>query len=125
MAVVLEQRPVATPHSVLERAFLRLLERANVPAPTCQHSVTLLNGRIVRIDAAFVELVLGFELDGHGSHATRAQRAADNKRANALRDVGWDIRRFTYEEVMREGTSVARAVRVAIAQHRAGSCDKR
>ena len=31
------------------------------------------------------------------------QRAADNRRADHLRDLGWDIRRFTYEEVMRDG----------------------
>jgi very-short-patch-repair endonuclease len=123
MAVVLDGRPQGTPHSVLERAFLRLLEKADLPAPRCQHPVRLATGRIVRIDTAYVEMLLGFELDGHGSHATRAERAADNKRANALRDMGWDIRRFTYEEVMREGGHVVRTVRAALAA-RAGFGDR-
>ena len=79
MAVVLDRRPVAVPHSVLERAFLRLVDAANLPPPVCQHAVRLGNGRIAYIDAAYVDLTLGFELDGHGTHATRAQRAADNR----------------------------------------------
>ncbi len=115
MAVVLDARPLAIPHSVLERAFARLLDSACLPPPAFQHPVLLANGRRAFIDAAYVEFTLGFELDGHGSHATRAQRAADNKRANDLRDVGWELRRFTYEEVMREGPRVVRAVKAALA----------
>jgi Transcriptional regulator, AbiEi antitoxin len=118
MAVVLDERPIAIPHSILERAFLRLLEQAGLPPPVCQHRVFLPNGRLAFIDAAYVELTLGFELDGHGGHATRHQRAADNKRANDLRDLGWDLRRFTYEEVMHEGFHVVRAVQAARASKR-------
>jgi hypothetical protein len=116
MAVVLDGRGLTIPHSVLERSFGRLLERAGLPPPVWQHPVMLPNGRRARIDAAYVDLLLGFELDGHGSHATRSQRAADNRRANQLRDLGWDIRRFTYEEVMRDGPTVVRAVIAARAQ---------
>jgi hypothetical protein len=123
MAVVLQDRPEVIPQSVLERAFLRLLERGDLPRPVCQHPVTLPGGRRVFIDAAYVELTLGFELDGHGSHATRAQRAADNRRANDLRDAGWDLRRFTYEEVMHDGARVVRTVQAARAQ-RLGFGDK-
>jgi very-short-patch-repair endonuclease len=68
------------------------------------------------IDAAYVECMLGFELDGHRTHATRAERAADNRREHMLRDSGWDIRRFTYEQVMDDGPAVARAVKSARAQ---------
>ena len=89
-----------------------------------QHPVVLANGRRAFIDAAYVELTLGFELDGHGSHATRRQRAADNRRANDLRDAGWDLRRFTYEEVMRDGARVVRTVKAARAQ-RQGFGDNR
>jgi hypothetical protein len=124
MAVVLDARPLAIPHSVLERAFARLLDSAGLPPPVFQHLVVLANGRRAFIDAAYVELTLGFELDGHGSHATRQQRAADNRRANDLRDAGWDLRRFTYEEVMRDGARVGRTVKAARAQ-RQGFGDNR
>jgi predicted transcriptional regulator of viral defense system/very-short-patch-repair endonuclease len=125
MAVVLDARPLAIPHSVLERAFARLLDAAGLPAPVFQHPVVLANGRRAFIDAAYVDLTLGFELDGHGSHATRQQRAADNRRANDLKDVGWDLRRFTYEEVMRDGARVVRTVRTAIAQRQGFGDDRR
>jgi very-short-patch-repair endonuclease len=68
----------------------------------------------VFIDAAYPDRMKGFEIDGHRWHATKSQRAADNRRQRALADVGWDIRRFTYEEVMRNGVSVVHAVRTAL-----------
>jgi very-short-patch-repair endonuclease len=70
------------------------------------------------LDFAYVDEGLGLELDGHGSHATRAQRAADNRRAGQLGDVNWTLRRFTYEQVMRDSSAVASAVRSALATSR-------
>ena len=116
MAVVLDHRPLVTPHSVLERAFVRLVDAAGLPPLVCQHPLRLPNGRRAFIDAAWVDLTLGFELDGHGSHATRRQRAADNRRADGIRELGWDLRRFTYEQVMDDGPGVMRTVRGARAQ---------
>jgi len=121
MAVILERRPAVVPHSPLERRFLRLLERSGLPLPVCQHPVRLRSGRVVYLDCAYVDLTLGYELDGHGSHATRAQRAADNRRASALADLGWDIRRFTYEQVMRDATNVVREVRATLAERSGGT----
>jgi very-short-patch-repair endonuclease len=114
MAIVLMNRPATGPQSVLERRFLRILDNASLPTPVCQFQVELPTGRRVYIDAAYPTLTLGFEIDGHGSHATRKQRAADNRRASALADLGWDLRRFTYEQVMDDGPAVVRAVRSAI-----------
>ena len=114
MASILEDRALTIPQSVLERRFLRLLMDAELPLPELQHRVVLSTGRVVYIDAAYVDLLLGYELDGHGTHATRAQRAADNRRANDLIDLGWTIQRFTYEQVMREGVSVVRTVRASL-----------
>jgi very-short-patch-repair endonuclease/predicted transcriptional regulator of viral defense system len=113
MAVVLDRRSPAIPHSVPERVFLRLVENAHLPPLRCQHPVRLPNGGRAFIDAAYVELLVGFEIDGHGSHATRTQRAADNRRESLLRDLGWDIRRFTYEQVMHDGPGVIRTVKSA------------
>jgi very-short-patch-repair endonuclease len=114
MAAILDERLVTVPHSVLERRFVRLLQDADLPMPTLQHRVVLLNGRVAFLDAAYVACKLGFELDGHGTHATRTQRAADNARANALGDLGWTLRRFTYEQVVNDGPTVVRAVRNAL-----------
>jgi putative AbiEi antitoxin of type IV toxin-antitoxin system/uncharacterized protein DUF559 len=120
MAVVLRKRLRVPPKYVIERRFVRLLENAGLPIPELQYEVKLSNGREVYIDAAHTAPKLAWELDGHGAHATRKQRAADNRRASALSDLGWTVRRFTYEQVMDEGDAVVRAVRAAL---RSRSCD--
>jgi predicted transcriptional regulator of viral defense system len=103
------------PWSVLERRFRRISNRAGVAPPLARFRVQLLDGSIVELDFAFVDLLLAIELDGHGAHATRRARRADNRRANALADLGWTLRRFTYEEVMYEPAAVVSAVRSAVA----------
>jgi len=112
--VCIDQRLDVNPHSVLERRFLRLLDDAGLPTPVCQYPIKLMSGRTAYLDCALVDLTLGFELDGN-HHATPKRRASDNLRSSDLADLGWDIRRFTYDQVMRHGDVVVRKVRAAIA----------
>jgi len=114
MGVVLRNRLGAPPDSVIERRFVRLLEDAGLALPELQYEVALPNGRKAYLDTAYPAIRLAWELDGHGAHATRKQRSADNTRAGLLADVGRDLRRFTYEQIMHEGGAVVRAVRAAI-----------
>ncbi len=102
------------PRSVLERRMLRLLTEAGLPSPVGNHPVRLVDGSVYKIDFAYVEQMIAIEVDGHGSHATRRERADDNRRANALSSAGWMMRRFTYEQVVREPTAVASVVRLAL-----------
>ncbi len=102
------------PQSVLERRMLRLLERARLPRPEVGHRVRLSGSTVYVIDFAYVRHHLGIEVDGHGTHATRRERAADNARMNALENAGWSIRRFTYEQVADDPTAVAATVRAAL-----------
>ena len=92
----------------------RLLQRAGLPSPVMRY-VLELDSRRVEIDFAYPDRCLGIEVDGHGAHATRRQRAADNDRANALADAGWTLRRFTYEQVIFDERFVEASVRRAIA----------
>jgi hypothetical protein len=115
MAVVLAGRTGVPPKEVIERRFLRLLEAAHLPKPECQYEVVLPDGRRRFIDAALVDLKLGFELDGHATHSTRKQRAADYVRTDELGDLGWRISRFTWEEIHTNGALVVHRVRSAIA----------
>jgi very-short-patch-repair endonuclease len=102
------------PRSVLERRMLRVLKAAGLPIPVGCHRVRLPSGTVYEIDFAYLEQMVALEVDGHGSHATRRQRAADNVRAGALEDVGWKVRRFTYEQVLREPAAVAAVVRAVL-----------
>jgi len=120
MAVVLHRRGPLPPTELIERRFLRLLERDGLPSPECQFELALPNGRRAFLDAAYVAVRLGFEIDGHGSHATRTQRAADNTRAAMISDLGWTLRRFTYEQIVNDGAAVALAVRTALESRSCG-----
>jgi very-short-patch-repair endonuclease len=117
---LLEKRAdlLATPHSVLERRFLRVLEEHNLPRPECQVPVRRPDGRMAYLDSGYPDLRLFFELDGNVAHATPAQRSADNVRANALglRDIR--IVRFTYEQVVHQPEMVATTVRAHLRERR-------
>jgi very-short-patch-repair endonuclease len=102
------------PRSVLERRMLRLLERARLPKPEVGHRVRLSESTVYILDFAFLHERVGIEVDGHGSHATRRQRAADNVRMNDLENADWSIRRFTYEQVTNDPLAVAATVRAAL-----------
>jgi very-short-patch-repair endonuclease len=102
------------PRSVLERRMLRLLERAKLPTPVTRFWVRVPDGRAFELDFAIVECQVGLEVEGHGTHATRRDRAADHVRRHVLEDIGWTIRVFTYEQVIHEPTKVAASVRAAL-----------
>ena len=112
------------PRSVLERRMRRLLSAAALPMPVGNYRVRLPAGVVYEIDLAYVDLLLGIELDGHGSHATRRARAGDNVRGNALETAGWTLRRFTYEQVMHEPALVTTTVRDAVAAARRRAIDR-
>ena len=116
MAVVLKDRPESTPHSVLERRFLRLLEDASIPMPICQYEVALPNGRKAYIDAAHVQQKCAWELDGRRGHASDQRRAQDNARTSALQALSWNVERFTYDQVTNEGRAVVQIVRAVLAR---------
>jgi very-short-patch-repair endonuclease len=106
------------PRSILERHMKRLLERAGLPPMVSRYKLRTPDGTVYELDFAMVECTLDVEVDGHGSHATRRQRASDNIRANAIQDAHWTIRRFTYEQVINEPHHVAAVIRSAIEARR-------
>ena len=118
---LLERRAAlkGVPHSVLERRFLRLLERHDLPLPECQVAVRRADGRLAYLDAAYRDIGLGIELDGNVAHAKPRQRADDNVRANAILLADIRLLRFTYEQVVHEPELVARTVRAHLKALRA------
>ncbi len=106
------------PWSVLERRLRRLFDRAGIEVPTFRFKVRMPDGQIYEIDAAWVPLKFGVEVDGAGAHAPAAKRAADNVRQAELEDEGWMIRRFTYDQVENQERLVATVIRRAIATAR-------
>jgi hypothetical protein len=115
MTQILDQREAVrrVPRSVLERRFKRICERAGLPMFVTAFVLNI-GGEIFELDFASTGLRLGIETDGHGSHATRSERAADADRQNKLEDEGWTIRRLTYEQIMFDEPHVVQTVKRAI-----------
>lgn len=108
---LLARRAGPPPASVLERKLLRVLAAHQLPAPSRQMPFERGNGKRAYVDFYYAEHRLVIEVDGHRGHATRQQRAADNRRANDLvARHGLRLLRFTWEEVVDAPDAVAAAV---------------
>jgi very-short-patch-repair endonuclease len=56
------------------------------------------------LDFAFIrgDFKLAIEIDGHEFHSTKQQRTRDAKRARKLSELGWEVIRFTGNEVYKD-----------------------
>lgn len=84
--------------SRLERMFLRLCREAGLPRPSTQKTYRADGRTIARVDAEFPGGLV-VEVAGHGTHATRQQRARDAERQVELTVRGKRWMAFTYEQV--------------------------
>jgi very-short-patch-repair endonuclease len=96
--------------SNLERRFLRLVDRAQLPRPETQ---TWLLG--FRVDFFWPELGLVVETDGLTYHRTPAQQALDRKRDQSLTAAGFTCLRFTNAQVELEPATVIATLRATTA----------
>jgi Transcriptional regulator, AbiEi antitoxin/Protein of unknown function (DUF559) len=101
------------PRSVLERRMRRLFGRSGLPAPIPRFKLRI-GDRTYELDFATPGLFFDVEVDGHGSHATRKERAQDAIREADIENAGWTVRRFTYEQVMYEPDVVLAKLRETV-----------
>lgn len=95
--------------SDLERDFLRLCRRHRLPAPEVN----------VRLDGHLVDFVwrsrrVAVETDGYRYHRGREGFRADHRRDLDLRELGYDVLRFSEEQMEGEPDRVASAVLAAL-----------
>ena len=109
----IEGEPV--PRSVLERRFMRTIADLDLAGVQAQYVIKRADGsHVATVDFALPRLKIAFEVAGHGTHSTRAQRRADSIRRNELEAMGWKVYEFTYEQVCFEPEYVRGVVRAAI-----------
>jgi hypothetical protein len=96
--------------SVLEERFLALCEEAGIPQPEINVTVCGL-----MVDALWRAPRVVVELDGHRAHALRAANERDRERELRLRDAGFVVRRYTWQQVNDQPERIAADVRRAIA----------
>jgi hypothetical protein len=89
----------------------------DLPRWVQQHRVTLLDGRRVELDAAYLEAKVAVELDGAAFHGSREARERDLRRDSALAALGWVVLRFSYERLMTDPEGCRREIE-AVVRHR-------
>jgi very-short-patch-repair endonuclease len=100
-----EGRPLGD--SWLEQEAIRLVSATGLRMPRVQVKRRTHGGAIARVDLWWDRETLVVELAGHGTHATRRQRQADDERAARLGLCGWAVVEFTYEDVVERPDYVA------------------
>ena len=92
--------------SELEQRFLELCEAARVPLPD-------VNARIsrMRVDTVWRDAGLAVELDGRAAHSHWAASKRDRQRELALRAHGFQVVRYTWEQVTRQSDAVVADLR--------------
>jgi len=106
---------LAQTRSVLEEQFLALVEDAGLHRPEVNPR---LEGFIV--DALWRAERVVAELDGQETHAKPAAVERDRQRDLALRAAGFEVRRYTWQQVTRHPDAVVADLRAAIEQGGSG-----
>ena len=102
-------------HTVLERRFIELVQRARLPTPTPQ-VVHRLDGRhVARVDFAFVDYGVIVEVSGGRGHSSPKERAKDARRRNDLQRLGLLVLEFTFEQVVHDPAMVVSVLRNTLA----------
>ncbi len=109
MERLLEARLGSDPgESALEGRVARWLVAAGLPPPVPQLWVVA-GGRRFRLDLAYPDRRVGFELDGWDVHARRVAFDGDRERGNELALAGWRIYHFTARSTREAVVRVAAA----------------
>jgi very-short-patch-repair endonuclease len=92
--------------STLEERFLELCERHGLPTPE-------VNARIgrMRVDAVWREQRIAVELDGAAAHGGWAAIKRDRRREMALRAMGFQVVRYTWDQATGRPAEVAADLR--------------
>ena len=94
--------------SVLQNVFARVLARAGLPPPVPE--VPVLSGRY-RLDFAYPDAMLAFELDGREFHEGWREVEADHRRRRLLAALGWTVLVFTADDVWRQPDRTVNEIR--------------
>jgi hypothetical protein len=98
------------PGSDGEVAFLHVLRLAGAPSPVRQLTIELRDGSKATMDFAWPDLGKAVEFVGTEAHADPRSFDDDTWREDAIREAGWDLRRFAPHSLRTRPHAVAAAV---------------
>jgi hypothetical protein len=101
-AILAEHRIGSTlTRNELEERFLACCRNAGVPAPEeVNADIVLPDGSHEQGDFTWWTRRLVIETDGFATHATRRGMTRDRQKARRLRQAGWRVEAFTWDEVV-------------------------
>ena len=98
----------ALTRSELEARFLDLIDQAALPRPLVNTTLDARDYGRPEVDFHWPDRRLIVETDGFETHGTRTAFVEDRRRDAALAAAGWNVVRFAWADVVREGPTVAR-----------------
>lgn len=108
------------PGSDGEVAFLRVLREAGIEAPVRQLTIPLRGGSKATLDFAWPERGKAIEFVGWTTHSDSRVHDADTWREAAIRDAGWDLRRYAPYSLRNRPEAVAHSVLHFLGQNAMG-----
>jgi hypothetical protein len=112
---LLERGYIGAPEpSVLEARARRLVAKTGLPLPEVEVR-TGEDGKY-RIDIAWAPILFAVEVDGYAWHFSPTQKQHDDARRNDLQRDGWKILVYSWTDVLREPSRVAREITEAYSQ---------
>ena len=94
----------------LEDELLAVFSAFGLPEPVRQFVLALPGGGTARFDAAYPELLLGFEADGDAFHKGLLDRMRDEARDEQCGLIGWTIRRYSTDDIRLRPAGIAEEV---------------
>jgi very-short-patch-repair endonuclease len=88
-------------HTMLERDFLRLMRRGDLPRPRTQVIHRRDGATFARVDFLFDPYNVVVEVSGRKGHSSPDERQVDAQRRNELQDAGRQVFEYTYADVAR------------------------
>ena len=98
----------ALTRSELEARFLDLIDQAALPRPLVNTTLDARDYGRPEVDFHWPDRRLIVETDGFETHGTRTAFVEDRRRDAAFAAAGWNVVRFAWADVVREGPTVAR-----------------
>lgn len=95
--------------STAEELLLAICDAHGLPRPTMNHEA---DG--YEIDAAYVDLRVGIEIDSYGYHLDRDSFVRDRRKLRALQRAGWTMLPFAAVDLQRRGPQVAAEIGTAL-----------
>jgi hypothetical protein len=91
----------------LEDELLEIFGAYGLPEPERQYALPLPGGGTAIFDAAYPDLLLGFEADGDAFHKGLLDRMRDEARDEKCGLVGWNVRRYSTDDIRRRPAGIA------------------